>query len=109
MIKASTHRLDSDVQEGLDRLSELLGTPKNKLFNEAVRSYVEQRSLQMEQELESTLKALRSYRKKDRRFAGAIADFVGAEAELGGREGLEGRLSGEPGPVQSAVLDLLHA
>ena len=63
MARASTHRLKSEVQVGLDNLSKALRRPKNKLINEAVHAYVQQKSREVEQEMEASLRALRTYRK----------------------------------------------
>ena len=76
MARASTHRLKSEVQVGLDNLSKALRRPKNKLINEAVHVYVQQKSREVEQEMEASLRALRSYRKRDPDFEKVIDDFV---------------------------------
>lgn len=78
--RASTHRLDSEVQEALDHLSKVLHRPKNRLINEAVKFYVQHRSREAEQELETTLEALRQYRQRDPDFENSIDAFVTAEA-----------------------------
>jgi hypothetical protein len=90
-------------------LSKALRRPKNKLMNEAVHLFVQQRSRELEQEMEATLQALRAYRKKDPDFEKAIDDFVDAEASQGGRDPSEGRIIAPPGAVQSEIRRLLHA
>lgn len=109
MAKASTHRLKPEVQAGLDNLSKVLHRPKNKLMNEAVHLYVRQRSRELEQEMETTLKALRAYRKKDPDFENAIDDLVAAEVSQAGRDPLEGQIIAPAGAVQSEIRNLLHA
>jgi predicted transcriptional regulator len=79
---ASTHRLDPDVQAALDRLSKLLRQPKNRIINDAVKSYVRQRSRDLETELEATLNALRANRLRDPNFEDSIEAVVDAEARL---------------------------
>jgi len=105
--RASTHRLDPDIQAALEDLSRLLRRPKNRLINEAVKLYVEQKGREIEHELESTLKKLRAHRRKDPNFERSIGAFVGAEASLS--DPAEGRAEIARGPVQAKVLRLLHA
>ena len=107
--KASTHRLDPDVQAALNHLSKVLRRPKNRLMNEAVKLYVQQRGREVERELETTLRALRAYRQKDPDFEKAIDTFVNAEAELAAEDPLEGRAVASTGKVQAEIRDLLHA
>lgn len=109
MARASTHRLTSEVQAGLDNLSRALRRPKNKLMNEAVHLYVQQKSREVEQEMEATLKALRTYRKRDPDFEKAIDDFVAAEVSQAGRDPLAGHIIAPVGAVQSEIRNLLHA
>jgi predicted transcriptional regulator len=90
--KASTHRLDPEVQKRLDELSRVLGQPKNRIINEAVASYVQQRSLQVERELEWMLLALKKLRKRDAKFEAAIAEFATAEAEHSNEDPAEGKV-----------------
>lgn len=109
MPKASTHRLKPEVQAGLDHLSKVLRRPKNKLMNEAVHLYVQQRSCELEQQMETTLKALRAYRKRDPDFEKAIDDFVAAEVSQAGRDPLDGQIIAPGGAVQTEIRNLLHA
>jgi predicted transcriptional regulator len=81
--KASTHRLDLETRAALDRLSRLLHRPKNRLINEAVKLYVQQKSRKVEENLEATLKELRAYRQRDPDFEKSIDAFVDAVARLG--------------------------
>ena len=89
--KASTHRLDPEVQAALDHLSKILRRPKNRLINEVVRLYVQQRSQEVERELEATLNALRAYRLSHLDFEEAIDAFVNAEAQSASNDPVEGR------------------
>ena len=109
MARASTHRLKSEVQVGLDNLSKALRRPKNKLINEAVHVYVQQKSREVEQEMEASLRALRTYRKRDPDFEKVIDDFVAAEVSQAGRDPLEGQIIAPVSAVQSEIRNLLHA
>ena len=109
MARASTHRLKSEVQVGLDNLSKALRRPKNKLINEAVHVYVQQKSREVEQEMEASLRALRTYRKRDPDFEKVIDDFVAAEVSQAGRDPLEGQIIAPVGAVHSEIRNLLHA
>lgn len=108
--KASTHRLDPEVQESLDELSRVLRQPKNRIINEAVASYVQQRSLQAERELESTVLALKKLRKRDPKFGSAIANFASAEAEYAGQDPAEGTVVTTPvRGVHDEIRSVLYA
>ncbi len=107
--KASTHRLKPDVQAGLSLLSRVLRRPKNKLINEAVARYVQEKSLEMEKTTEATLRALRAYRKKDPNFEKALGKFAEAEAAHAGEDPIEGRIARPAGAVQSELRSVLHA
>lgn len=108
-MPASTHRLDPEVQAGLDHLSRLLHRPKNRLINEAVKRYVSQQQGQLEQELEATLADLRSYRRRDPDFDEAAALFVREEAAYGGDDPLEGRPAPAMGATRIGLRRLLNA
>jgi hypothetical protein len=102
--KATTFRIDPDVQAQLAALSDILHRPMNRLVNEAVRDYVAQRSREVESDLEADLAKLRAYRKSDPGFEQAMAAFVEAEATL--EDPVEGRPEAA-GPVQAKVHRLL--
>lgn len=108
-VKASTHRFDPEVQIALSHLSKTLKQPKNRLINEAVKLYVQQRSQELEKQLETTLKALRSYRQKDPDFEKAIGSFVKAEARLGSSDPVEGKRMTGSGFIRAEIQHLLHA
>jgi hypothetical protein len=117
--KASTFRIESTVQAGLENLSRVLKRPMNQLVNEAVKDYVRRRSREIERDLESTLASLRAYRKRDPDFEQAIADFARAEARYGKDDPAEGQVvvgklvDGQlvevsaSGPIQSEIRQLL--
>lgn len=90
--KASTFRIDPPVQQALENLSRALSRPMNGLVNEALRDYVERRSLAVEQDLELTLARLRAYRRRDPDFKAAIDAVVEAEASHGKDDPAEGRV-----------------
>ena len=89
---ASTHRLEPDVQVALERLSKHLHRPKNRLINEAVKSYVRHKSRELEMTLEASLNALRSYRLRDPDFEQSVEAFVDAEAKFADADPAEGKL-----------------
>jgi len=93
----------------LNHLSDLLNRPKNRLINEAVRLYVQQKSREVEHELEDTLRALRTYRQKDPAFKNAINEFIEAEAKFASDDPAEGRQLGAQGEVQSQIRRKLNA
>ncbi len=107
--KASTHRLDPDVQAGLNHLSKVLHRPKNKLMNEAVKRFVQERSGLLVHEMEATIRSLKAYRRRDPDFERAMEDFVSDEATHAGKDSLEGRPIAVSGAVQAEIRSLLHA
>jgi hypothetical protein len=117
--KASTFRIEPNVQAGLENLSRVLKRPMNQLVNEAVKDYVRRRNREVERNLESTLASLRAYRERDPDFEQAITAFAKAEARYGKEDPAEGevvvgklvngQLVDEPasGPVQTEIRQLL--
>lgn len=105
--KATTYRIDPNVQVGLATLSKILGRPQNQLVNEAVRDFVARRSKEVEADLEATLESLRAYRRSDPNFERAIADYVDAEASLR-EDPAEGQEVEGAGPAQARMLALLN-
>ena len=61
----------------------------NKLVNEAVRAYLDQRGRKAERDLEACLANLRAYRKRDPDFEQAIEAF--AKAEVNAKDPIEGQ------------------
>ena len=104
--KASTHRLEPDVQAGLNHLSKVLHRPKNKLMNEAVSRFVQERSIQLVQEMEGVINSLKKYQRSDPDFERAIERLVNDEVAQAGADLLEGRPAGA---VQAEIRGLLHA
>lgn len=78
--KASTIRLKPELQTALDRISNHLNRPKNKLVNLAVAELLEKTSFQLRDDIEGTIESLRAYRAKDPDFEADIERFVEAEA-----------------------------
>lgn len=107
---ATTIRLDPIVKAGLAKLSKLKHQSLNQLANEALREFVAKRTLEVENELESTLEELRAYRRSDPNFERAIAAFVEAEVTAD-HDPAEGRVltvtEARVGQTESVVLDLL--
>jgi hypothetical protein len=110
-----TLRIDSEERAALENLSKIERRPINHLLNEAIKDYLGRQG-QKERSLETSLAALKDYRKLDPGFRRAIAAFVEAEA------GIEDPLEGKPvegqfvggtfkpaGPVQAKIRDLLGA
>jgi predicted transcriptional regulator len=104
-MKATTLRLDECLQESLDRFSALVGKPKNRLINEAVRLYLEQRISETERNLKATLAALKTCRTTDPDHEKAIRDF--AETEASQRDPFEGKIEQAKQPVSTEIRRLL--
>jgi len=110
MKRATTFRLQQNVQAGLDLISELQHRPKNKLVNEAVAEYVIRHAVQADEALQDVLQRLKSYQKADPDFEQAIDSFVDAEATLGKHEDpAEGQPAPSPSPVTARLRQLLDA
>jgi predicted DNA-binding protein len=107
--KATTFRLDPQLQEGLALLSQVLKKPMNRLVNEAVEDFLQKRSAEIESDLEQILKRIRAYREKDPNFDAAIAAFVDAEASSGAKDPAEGHTQRNAGPAQTLVHELLRS
>jgi hypothetical protein len=81
------------------------GRPVSELLREAVKDYLNRRSLN---NLERTISALRAYRKQNPGFRKAIDKFVEAEATL--NDPLEdGLMQEQLGPVQRKIRDILDS
>lgn len=107
-MKAMTLRLDERLQESLDRFSALVGKPKNRLVNDAVRMFLEQRISETERDLRATLDALEACRTRDPDHEMAIQAFAEAEAAHRDQDPFEGRIEPAKGPVSSEIRTLLH-
>ena len=97
--KAFTVRFDAGVQTALTALSKTLRRPVNKLVNEAVRAYLDQRGRKAEHDLEASLADLRAYRKRDPDFEQAFVAFAKAEASM--KDPIEGQ------PVNGASPEMI--
>ncbi len=104
--KATTFRLDQAKQAALANLSKILRRPMNHLVNEAVKVYLEQRSLEVERDLQTTLNSLRTYRQRDPDFKKALAGFIDAEVSL--KDPIESELTQDAGSVRTEIHRLLH-
>jgi predicted transcriptional regulator len=110
-----TLRIDPAERAALENLSKIEKRPINQLLNEAIKSYLGRQG-QKERSLETSLAALKDYRKRDPGFRRAIAQFVEAEATFD--DPVEGTpvkgqfVAGQfkpAGPVQAKIRDLLGA
>jgi hypothetical protein len=75
----------------------------NRLVNEAVRLFVEQKSLDVARDLEATIRSLRAYRRRDSDYEKAIQVWV--EGEVTTADPAEGRFV--RGPIQREIDRLL--
>ena len=118
--KATTLRLKPELQQGLELLHEVLKQPINKMVNEAVKGFIDKRTAEVESDLKGVLAQIKAYKRVDPKFAAAIAQFVDAEARLGGEDPVEGVVvDAEPGgaaaartkfgPAQAMVRELLSS
>jgi len=80
--RATTFRLDPEVQAALAALSDVQGRPQNQLVNEAVRELVAKRTRDVEVDLESTLTRLRAHRFQDADGERSMAVAMEAEAAV---------------------------
>lgn len=76
-----TLRIDEKERSALENLSKIEGRPINKLLNEAIKSYLQQKS-RRESALEDTLARLEEYRKQDPEYKRAFDAFIEAEVTL---------------------------
>jgi hypothetical protein len=80
--KATTFRLDPEVQAGLALLSEVQGRSQNQLVNDAVRELVSKRTREVEVDLESTLARLKAHRLSDPTGERSMAAAMAAEGAV---------------------------
>ena len=109
MNKATTVRLDRDVQDALNSLSKLEGRPKNKLINDAVALYIEHEAEAIANEAETALEQIKAYRAADPDFESAIAAFAESEAQYGANDTAEGRAMRSAPSLSEKVRRLVHA
>jgi predicted DNA-binding protein len=107
--KATTFRLDPEVQAALSVLSDVQRRPQNQLVNEAVRELVSKRAKDVEVDLESTLTRLRAHRLGDPTGAASMATAMGAEAavEDDPTEGVKVIRRSAAGPASARMLERL--
>lgn len=107
--KATTFRLDPDIQDALAVLSEVRGRSQNQLVNEAVREFVGRSIPALEADLESTLARLRRHRLDDptgeRSLEAAMRAEAAMEHDPGEGDGVPGELA--IGPATAGILDRL--
>lgn len=110
---AFTLRIDAEERAALKILSKLERRPINQLLNEAIKTYLSRKG-RKERSIETDLRRLDAYRKKDPKFRRAITKFVEAEAMV--KDPIEGEPfeetddpKGSTGPVQSKVREVLRA
>jgi hypothetical protein len=120
VVKTKTLRLAPEYEAGLALLKGVLGTPVNKMVNEAVGEYIRKRSAEVEADLKGVLEQVKAYRRADPQFKQARARFADAEARLGGDDPLEGvvvdvkpptvkRRAAKAGPAQTMIRELLKS
>lgn len=107
--KATTFRLDPEVQAGLAMLSEVEGRPQNQLVNEAVRQWLSTRTGEVVVDLESTLARLRVYRLNDPTGGKSMAEAMEAEAavERDPATGVRVQRTLAAGPASARMLERL--
>jgi hypothetical protein len=101
--KATTFRLDPPVQESLLKLQRFLNVPQNRLVNEAVKLFVEQKTSEVVANVEELVASVRLHRDADPDFEQAISALVSAEAEFAGEDPVEGKLVAEPASPASGL------
>jgi predicted transcriptional regulator len=106
--RATTFRLESRLQRGLELLSDVRKAPLNRLVNEAVDKYLDAQAASLEADLEDTLRRIKAYRNSDPDFDGAIARFAKAEADRAAEDPVEGRTTRAQGPTQRLVRELIR-
>lgn len=108
--KASTIRLQPELQSALDAISSHLDRPKNKIVNQAVAEFLEKTTFKMRDEIEGTLQKLRAYRNNDPSFEADIERFAEAESADTGEDAHEGTIrSTSSQPLTQEIQELLHA
>lgn len=106
--KATTFRLDPDVQEGLALIGKVLSVPLNRLVNEAVKAYVHKRTTEVAMNMEETLKLLKQRTAKDPNYERAIAEFADDEATFAKQDPAEGEIEQNRGRMQTRIHELLN-
>lgn len=109
--KATTFRLTPEVNAALEAISDHIGVTKNKIVNEALADYLQQRGKKLQAELDSTLKKLGQYRAEDPGFENGIEQFARAEAFCSENDTHEGSVSGisGKGSLNQKIHELIDA
>ena len=107
--KASTIRLRPELQAALDKISNHLERPKNKLVNQAVAEFLEKTSFRLREDIEDTLENLRAYRAKDPNFEADIERFAAAEAAYASEDTHEAKMDDSVHSLSKEIRDLIHA
>jgi predicted DNA-binding protein len=107
--KATTFRLNPEVQAALAVLSDVLGRPQNQLVNEAVRVWVAKRIAEVDVGLVSTVTRLRAHRLTDTTGQESMAAAMAAEAavEDDPAKGVRGERT-PTGPASARMLERLR-
>jgi predicted transcriptional regulator len=107
--RATTFRLDPEVQAGLAMVAELRGRPQNQLVNEAVRAMVVASSQEIAGQLEATLERLEAYRASDPTGEKSMAEAMAAEAavESDPADGVRADPAVGVGPVSAQLIERL--
>lgn len=100
-----TLRADDHTVAALRNLSRVVGRPVNQIVVEAVETYLDRRTREVEADLEAQIRALRAYRDRDTGYDLAIAEF--ADAECVREDPIDGALAAPAGPVSREIRDLL--
>lgn len=67
-VKVTPIRFEPALRLGLEMLRRTVGTPVNKLVNQAVEDYLKRRTAEVETDLKSLLRDIKEYRKQDPDF-----------------------------------------
>lgn len=67
-MKVTPIRFEPALRLGLEMLRRTVGTPVNKLVNQAVEDYLKRRTAEVETDLKSLLRDIKEYRKQDPDF-----------------------------------------
>lgn len=105
--KATTFRLDPELQDALALLSEVQGRSQNQLVNDAVRELVGRRMRAVEVDLEATLARVRRHRASDPTGEQSLAAAMQAEAAVEDDPAEGVPLAAALGPETAGMLDRL--
>jgi len=108
--KASTIRLQPELQSALNKISNHLDRPKNKLVNQAVAEFLERTTSRLQGDLQDTLQKLHAYRDKDPSFEADIERFASAESSHAAQDAHEGDFQADSGQsLSKEIQELIHA